>query len=102
LRAVAGFRATPWGRLGVNALAGADKPCRIIRMETISGEQLVTPVTVPPKEVSDPRALFSTYRLSRKRTTRTKNRIHPPQPAFTVLFYPHLLGFAYFWCQNLS
>jgi hypothetical protein len=31
----------------------------------------------PPKEVRDLRALFSTYRLSRKRTTRTKNRIHP-------------------------
>jgi hypothetical protein len=31
----------------------------------------------PPKEVCDLRALFSTYRLSRKRTTLTKNRIHP-------------------------
>jgi hypothetical protein len=30
-----------------------------------------------PKEVRDLRALFSTCRLFRKRTTRTKNRIHP-------------------------
>ena len=41
----------------------ADKLCRIIKMQALTGEQLVSPVTIPPKEIQDLRGLFSTYRL---------------------------------------
>jgi transposase len=61
----------------------ADKLCRIIKMQTITGEQLVSPVTIPPKEIQDLRGLFSTYRLYRKQL---KNRIHS-------LVKEHLYGF---------
>ena len=49
---------------------------RIIKMQVLSGEQAVSPVTVPPKEIQELRGLFSTYRLYRKQTTQIKNRIH--------------------------
>ncbi|MDR1176614.1 MAG: hypothetical protein LBK83_14215 [Treponema sp.] len=54
----------------------ADKLCRIIKMQVLSGEQTIVPVTIPPKEIQDLRALFSTYRLMRKQSTQLKNRIH--------------------------
>jgi transposase len=54
----------------------ADKLCRIIKMQVLSGEQTIAPVTIPPKEIQDLRALFSTYRLMKKQTTQLKNRIH--------------------------
>jgi transposase len=41
----------------------ADKLCRIIKMQALTGEQLVVPVTLSPKNISDLRGLFSTYRL---------------------------------------
>jgi transposase len=49
---------------------------RIIKMQVLSGEQAISPVTVPPVEIQKLRALFTTYRLYRKQTTQIKNRIH--------------------------
>ncbi|MDR2406505.1 MAG: IS110 family transposase [Bacteroidales bacterium] len=54
----------------------ADKLCRIIKMQALTGEQLVSPVTIPPKAIQDLRSLFSTYRLYQKQNTQLKNRIH--------------------------
>jgi transposase len=54
----------------------ADKLCRIIKMQALTGEQLVSPVTIPPKEIQDLRGLFSTYRLYQKQNVQLKNRIH--------------------------
>jgi transposase len=54
----------------------ADKLCRIIKMQALTGERLVSPVTIPPKEIQDLRGLFSTYRLYQKQNTQLKNRIH--------------------------
>jgi transposase len=45
-------------------------------MQVLSGEQTIVPVTIPPKEIQDLRALFSTYRLMKKQTVQLKNRIH--------------------------
>jgi transposase len=64
----------------------ADKLCRIIKMQALTGEQLVTPVTIPPPAIQDLRGLFSTYRLYRKQNTQLKNRIHS-------LLKEHLYGF---------
>ena len=49
---------------------------RIIKMQVLSGERAVSPVEVPPEDIQELRALFSTYRLYRKQTTQLKNRIH--------------------------
>jgi transposase len=54
----------------------ADKLCRIIKMQILSGEQTISPVTVPPVEIQELRGLFSTYRLLKKQTAQIKNRIH--------------------------
>jgi transposase len=54
----------------------ADKLCRILKMQVLSREQTISPVTVPPKEIQDLRSLFSTYRLYKKQNTQLKNRIH--------------------------
>jgi transposase len=54
----------------------ADTLCRIIKMQVLSGETTISPVTVPPKDIQDLRAMFSTYRLLKKQTTQMKNRIH--------------------------
>jgi transposase len=54
----------------------ADKLCRIIKMQILSREQTISPVTVPPQEIQDLRGLFSTYRLYMKQNTQLKNRIH--------------------------
>jgi transposase len=64
----------------------ADKLCRIIKMQALTGEQLVSPVSIPPKEIQDLRGLFSTYRLYQKQNTQLKNRIHS-------LVKEHLYGF---------
>jgi transposase len=37
---------------------------------------VVSPVTLPPKEIQDLRGLYSTYRLIKKQTAQMKNRIH--------------------------
>jgi transposase len=54
----------------------ADKLARMLKLQFLGGEQLIVPVTIPPKEISDLRSLFSTYRIIRKQITQTKNRIH--------------------------
>jgi len=54
----------------------ADKLCRIVKAQVLSGEQLVSPVTSPPVEIQELRGLFTTYRLFKKQTTQLKNRIH--------------------------
>ena len=54
----------------------ADILCRILKMQVLSGEQAVSPVTIPPVEIQELRRLFTTYRLYRKQTTQIKNRIH--------------------------
>ena len=54
----------------------ADILCRIIKAQVISGEQLTTPVVLPPVEIQELRSLFTTYRLLKKQSTQLKNRIH--------------------------
>jgi len=54
----------------------ADILCRVLKMQILSGEQAVSPVTVPPENIQDLRGLFTTYRLYKKQTTQIKNRIH--------------------------
>jgi transposase len=54
----------------------ADILCRILKMQVLSGEQTISPVVIPPEEIQELRGLFTTYRLYRKQTTQTKNRIH--------------------------
>jgi len=54
----------------------AAKLAEKLKVEIISGVQQIVPVTVPPKEIRDLRALFATYRSLRKEIGRTKNRIH--------------------------
>lgn len=49
---------------------------RIVKAQFLSGEQLISPVVVPPEGIQELRALFTTYRLLRKQTTQIKNRIH--------------------------
>ena len=49
---------------------------RTIKMQVLSGEQLISPVFVPTGDIQELRSLFSTYRLQKKQTTQTKNRIH--------------------------
>jgi hypothetical protein len=47
-----------------------------LKAQVVSGVQQIVPVSIPPKEISDLRALFATYRVLRKEIGRTKNRIH--------------------------
>jgi len=54
----------------------ADKLCRIIKAQVLSGEQLISPVVLPPVEIQDLRSYFTTYRLLKKQNTQLKNRIH--------------------------
>ena len=54
----------------------ADKLCRIVKAQILSGEQLVSPVVLPPEQIQALRGLFTTYRLYQKQKTQMKNRIH--------------------------
>jgi len=54
----------------------ADKLCRILKAQVLSGEQLISPVVLPPAEIQDLRSLFTTYRLYKKQNIQLKNRIH--------------------------
>jgi len=54
----------------------ADKLCRILKAQVLSGEQLISPVVLPPAQIQDLRSLFTTYRLLKKQNTQLKNRIH--------------------------
>ena len=49
---------------------------RLLKMQVMSGERAVSPVYVPPADIQELRALFTTYRLQTKQTTQIKNRIH--------------------------
>jgi len=46
----------------INAAKLAEK----LKVQIVSGVQQIAPVTVPPKEIRDLRALFATYRILRK------------------------------------
>jgi transposase len=54
----------------------ADKLCRALKAQVLSGVQQVVPVSLPPPEIQELRSLYSTYRLYRKQNTQLKNRIH--------------------------
>jgi len=54
----------------------ADKLCRILKMQVLSGEMTISPVTIPPVAIQALRSLFSTYRLYKKQNTQLKNRVH--------------------------
>jgi len=54
----------------------ADKLCRIIKTQVLSGEPQASPVTLPPEEIQVLRGLFTTYRLFQKQNVQLKNRIH--------------------------
>jgi hypothetical protein len=54
----------------------ADILCRTLKMQVLSGVETISPVTIPPVEIQELRAFFTTYRLFKKQTTQTKNRIH--------------------------
>ena len=47
-----------------------------LKVQIVSDVQQIAPVTIPPKEIRDLRALFATYRILRKEIVITKNRIH--------------------------
>jgi transposase len=64
----------------------ADKLCRILKAQVLSGELLVSPVTLPQEEIQELRGLFTTYRLFQKQNVQLKNRIHS-------LLKEHLYGF---------
>jgi transposase len=54
----------------------ADKLCRILKAQVLSGELLVSPVTLPPELIQELRGLFTTYRLYQKQNVQMKNRVH--------------------------
>jgi len=54
----------------------AAKLAEKLKVQVVSGVQQIVSVVIPPKEIRDLRALFTTYRTLRKETVRTKNRIH--------------------------
>jgi transposase len=54
----------------------ADKLARMLKLQVLGGEKLIVGVTIPPKEISDLRSLFASYRIIRKQIAQTKNRIH--------------------------
>jgi transposase len=54
----------------------ASKLAEKLKAKVVSGVEQIIPVTIPPKEIRDLRALFATYRTLRKEIGRTKNRIH--------------------------
>jgi transposase len=67
----------------------ADILCRTLKMHVLSGERIMSPVTIPPLEIQDLRSLFSTYRLCKKQTTQVKNRVHQKREfALRTLFCP--------------
>jgi len=54
----------------------ADILCRVLKMQVLSWEQAISPVSVPPEEIQELRGLFTTYRLCKKQAVQIKNRIH--------------------------
>ena len=64
----------------------AEKLAVYLKMQVVSGCELVRPVHMPDETIRDLRSLFTTYRLLRRQTASVKNRIHS-------LFKQHLLPF---------
>jgi len=54
----------------------AEKLAIYLKMQVISGEELIRPVYVPDRTIQDLRSLFTTYKLIRKQIGQLKNRIH--------------------------
>ena len=54
----------------------ADKLCRILKAQVLSGELLISPVVSPPKKIQELRSFFTTYRFIKKQNVQLKNRIH--------------------------
>jgi len=54
----------------------AAKLAEKLKAQVVSGVQQIVPVTIPPREIRELRALFATYRTLRKKIGCTKNRIH--------------------------
>ena len=54
----------------------AEKLAIYLKMQILSGEELIKPVYIPDKTIQDLRSLFSTYKLLRKQIGQLKNRIH--------------------------
>jgi transposase len=50
----------------------ADKLCRILKMQVVSGERIISPVTIPSAEIQALRSLFTTYRLYKKQNTQVQ------------------------------
>jgi transposase len=64
----------------------SEKLAIYLKMQIVSGEELIKPVYVPDETIRDLRSLFTTYRLLRRQTGSVKNRIHS-------LLKQHLLPF---------
>jgi transposase len=54
----------------------AEKLAIYLKMQLMSGEELIKPVFIPEKTIQDLRSLFTTYRLIRKQVGQVENRIH--------------------------
>lgn len=54
----------------------AKKLAVYLKMEIMSGEELISSVYIPNQKIQDLRSLFVTYKLIRKETGALKNRIH--------------------------
>jgi len=54
----------------------AEKLAIYLKMQILSGEQLIKPVYVPDNTIQELRSLFTTYKLLRKQIGQLKNMIH--------------------------
>jgi len=54
----------------------ADKLAIYLKMQILSGEELIKPVCVSENTIQDLHSLFTTYRLIREQIGQLKNRIH--------------------------
>jgi len=54
----------------------AEKLAIYLKMQVISGEELIRPAYIPDRTIQDLRSLFTTYKLIRKQIGQLKNRIH--------------------------
>lgn len=54
----------------------AEKLALFLKMQIMSGEELIKAVYIPDQTIQDLRSLFTSYKLVRKHITSIKNRIH--------------------------
>lgn len=54
----------------------AEKLAMYLKMQVLSGEELIKPVYIPEEDIQDLRSLFTTYRQTLKQKGQVKNRIH--------------------------